>query len=165
MFLVRESLVFARMDAAGVTTSIPNTASGPGAFATKMMFGTVNADTTGTIADIANGRMNIIAGFNFCRVGYTVAFDLNSVGWRGVRIKNSLGQNYGNQRLLAVASDATTNPSYTTPWLKISKVANAAPSTVMLGDYFELWPAQTSGGNLNAGADTASSWFHIEFKN
>lgn len=159
---LNKAIVAARMNCDGVATSIP-TSTGVGAFATKLLFNSVVFDDLGTIADLVNSRMKIPAGYRFARVGYSVAFAVNGTGWRGCRIKNSLGANYGNMRIGAVAADATTNSIYTTPWIKISS-PSSGPNTIAVGDYFELWPAQTSGAALDAGADLASSWFSLELK-
>lgn len=147
-------------------TIIPTSTAGTsGLFATKVLFtgsGSVVYDTLGGVADYANGRMIVPAGFRFCRVAYSVAFAANDVGWRGCRIKNSAGQNYGNQRMATVGLGATTNSQYTTPWIQIVESGGTAPNSINVGDYFELYPAQTSGGDLEAMADVASSWFSIE---
>lgn len=155
----------ARMNCAGTVTSIPNTVSGPGAFATKLLFNSISYDTTGTIADLVNSQMNIIPGYAWCRIGYGCAFDVNAVGWRGVRIKNGVGGNYGNQRLSAVAADATTNSTFYTAWIMIVPGFATAPYSIQVNDVVNLWPAQTSGAALNAGVDTATSFLAIEFRN
>lgn len=97
-------------------------------------------------------------------VTWTCHANSEGVGWRGCRIKDEIGKNYGNSRVSSVSSDATTNPSYTTPWLDIVPTPNAsnAPNAVHIGAQIGLYPAQTSGDTLNAGVDLASSWFHIE---
>lgn len=88
------------------------------------------------------------------------------VGWRGCRIKDENGKNYGNQRISAVSSDATTKSIYTTPWLEIVPAYSPtnAPNKIHVGAQMAVYPAQTSGDTLDAGVDLASSWFHIEFK-
>lgn len=150
-------------------TIIPTSAAGTaGLFATKVLFTgaeSVIFDTLGGVADYANGRMIIPDGFRYCRVGYSMAFAANDVGWRGCRIKNSSGGNYGNQRIGTVGLGATTNSQYTSPWIMILPAGDSAisaPDSIGVGDYFELYPAQTSGGDLEAMADLASSWFHLE---
>lgn len=211
-----------------LSTVIPTSAALVGDFTTKQQFKTIAVgggfDTTGTlIADTTNFRLNVIAGYKYCRVGYSIAFATPSiwaalttytlgqirkpvaggnyfyivttagtsgisepawgttvggttadgtvvwtchsvtegVGWRGCRIKNSAGSNYGNQRMGAVSEGATTNASYMTPWLEIA--ANSAPNKIAVGDYFDFWPAHTFGDDLASAADTASSWVSIEF--
>lgn len=83
-------------------------------------------------------------------------------GWRGCRIKNSTGANYGNLRLSTVGDGTTTNLFLATTWMRIS--TNTAPDSIAPGGYFELYPTQTSGQPMTCGADTASSFAAIEIR-
>ena len=163
-----------RLNCLSTPTRIP-ASTGVGTYSTRQGFAAA-VDALGTVCDLANGRLNVIAGFKRCKVSYCLAFDFKdfddgvtlagTVGWRGARIKNSAGQNYGNDRKQAISDSASTNPAYETPWLDIkTDGSGSAPDSVNVGDYFELYPAQSSGHPLGAGVDLASSWFVIEFDN
>lgn len=93
--------------------------------------------------------------------GVTVTATNAAVGFRGMRVKNSAGTNYGNVRIPAIlAANTTTNNNYTSPWITIS--TNSAPDSIAPGDNFTFWPAQTSGATQLAGADAASSFVQLE---
>lgn len=146
----------------GVGTVIPNSTNPVGDYATRLVFQDTVIDTLGTIVDLANDRLLIPTGFAFCRLTYNLAWESNSTGWRGCRIKNSAGQNYGNVRIPSVGASASTNNNFTSAWIPIT--TNIAPDSIAAGDYFSLYPAQTSGGNLLAGADLASSFVMLELR-
>lgn len=146
----------------GVGTLIPNSTNPVGDYTTKCVFQGLVYDTLGSVIDMVNSRLIIPSGFSFCRLTYNLAWGGNSVGWRGARVKNSAGQNYGNVRITSVGANASTNNNFVSAWISIS--TNTAPDSIAAGDYFELWPAQTSGGDLLAGADAASSFISLELK-
>lgn len=178
-----DGIHFARMnprdanDALAPTTFATSPVDSVGVYTDKLLFPgapSVVADTVGGVADWENSRFVIPAGFKYCRVSYCLAFGVDTTnrvasasGWRGCRIKNNGGGNYGNQRISAVSGYATTNSSYQSPWLLIVEPpeSSGAPNTIAVGDSLSLYPAQTSGISLPVGADLASSWFHIEFAN
>lgn len=142
-------------------TVIPTSVAPVGDFTTKLLFDHSIRDDLGVI-DLVNNRILVHSAFAECRISYLLAWDLNAVGWRGCRTKNSAGANYGNVRQLSVGAGATTNNPFLSPWIAIS--TNSAPNSIAPGDYFEFWPAQNSGGDLVCGADTASSWVQVEFR-
>jgi hypothetical protein len=146
-------------------TTIPNSVNPAGDYTTILTFQSLVSDKRGDIIDLANNRLLVPHGFAWCRVLYNMAFAANATGWRGCRIKNSAGNNYGNVRIVSVGAGATTNVQCVTSWLIVSEVASLAPDQIQAGSYFELYPAQTSGGDLVCGADTASSFVQIEFAN
>lgn len=146
----------------GVGTLIPTSVAGPGDYNTKAVFQGLVFDTLGTIADMANSRLLIPAGFSWARITYNLAWGANATGWRGCRVKNSTGANYGNVRINSVGAAASTNNNFAGPWLPIT--VNQAPDTIAPADYFELYPAQNSGGDLLAGADLASSFVMLELR-
>lgn len=85
-----------------------------------------------------------------------MAWAPNLTGYRGGRIKNNLGENIGNQRLLPVDASASTNTQPSSGWKSIANLGAGVLS-------YAVYPVQTSGGNLDVGVDLASSWMQIEF--
>lgn len=144
-------------------TTIPTSTNPVGDYTTKLVFQQSRRDDLGTVIDLANSRMNIPAGFGQIRISYNLAWASNATGWRGCRVKNSAGSNYGNVRIPSVGASTTTNNNYVSPWITIQDT-NDAPEGIAVGSYFELYPAQTSGGDLVCGADAASSWFQVEIR-
>lgn len=155
----------ARMKTNAVTTSIA-ASTGVGTYNTVWVMNEVEIDDLGGVADLANSRFVIPTGYTKAIITYNCAWAANSVqpsasdttlapivnmGYRAARIKNSAGTNFGNQRIPAVIGNTTTNVSATTGVI-----------TVTPGDWFSVYPAQTSNETLNAGADLASSWMQIE---
>lgn len=99
--------------------------------------------------------------------GVTVTVTNAAVGFRGMRVKNQNGKNYGNVRIPAIAAaNTTTNNNYTSPWIAIvdADAPTNAPNRIAKGDYITFWPAQTSGAAQLAGADLASSFVQLEFR-
>lgn len=85
-------------------------------------------------------------------------------GWRGARIKNAAGNNYGNVRLGSVGSQTTTNTMCVTPWMPILASGATAPDSINAGDTIAVYPSQTSGQPMRCGADSASSFVQIELR-
>lgn len=99
--------------------------------------------------------------------GVSVTVTNAAVGFRGMRVKNEAGKNYGNVRIPAVAAaNTTTNNNYTSPWIAIVDTDDPdnAPNRIARGDYLSWWPAQTSGAAQLAGADLASSFVQLEVR-
>jgi hypothetical protein len=146
----------------GVGTLIPNSVNGAGDYNTKAIFQGLVYDTLGTVIDMANSRLNVPSGFSFLRITYNIAWATNDIGWRGCRVKNSAGSNYGNVRIPTVGNGASTNNNFVSPWIAIS--TNVAPDSVAPNSFFELYPAQNSGISLTAGVDLASSFVAMELR-
>lgn len=148
----------------GVGTVIPTSVNPAGDYTTKLDFQSEIRDDLGTVVDLANSRFVIPSGYSECRITYNLAWASNASGWRGMRVKNGAGNNYGNVRMISVGVGATSNNNYVSPWIPILSTGATAPDTINAGDYFEFWPAQTSGGDLLSGADLASSFVQIEIR-
>lgn len=142
-------------------TTIPTSVNPVGDYTTKLVFQSVYRDDAGLI-DLVNNRILIPSGYRECRITYNLAWAVNATGWRGCRVKNSAGANYGNVRMPSVGAGATTNNAFTSLWITIAP--NSAPNVVAAGDYFEFWPAHTAGVDLVCGADTASSFVQLEYR-
>jgi hypothetical protein len=143
-------------------TTVPTSVNPVGDYTTKLIFQSSVRDTIGNSLDLPNSRLIVPAGFARCRVSLNLAWGVNATGWRGCRVKNGAGQNYGNTRLLSVGASATTNTSFATSWLQIVQSGGAAPDSINAGDYFEFWPAHTAGVSLLCGADLASCFVQLE---
>ena len=160
----QEKIISAKVFVGSPGTTIPTSAAGPGDFTTKLLFQTLIYDDLSTVVSMVDNRLIIPTGYRRCRINYCLAWDLNATGWRGCRIKNSVGSNYGNVRMPSVGAAASTNNSLVTSWINISSSVNVSPDTIQVGDYFEFWPAQNSGVSLICGADSASSWVSLELQ-
>lgn len=99
--------------------------------------------------------------------GVTVTVTNAAVGFRGMRVKNGTGKNYGNVRIPAIAAaNTTTNNNCVSQWIAIvdTDAPTLAPNRIAKGDYLTFWPAQTSGAAQLAGADLASSFVQLEVR-
>lgn len=149
-------------------TAIPTSTNPVGDYTTKLQFMGLVRDDIGTVVDMTNHRLIIPDGYSECRVIYNVAWAGDAVGWRGCRIKNDAGSNFGNVRILSVGASATTNTMCVTSWIKILPTGDSAiyaPNSIGVADAFSFWPAHTSTTTpLTCGADLASSFVQIELR-
>lgn len=158
---VPERLIYARLGSDASGTLVPTGT----AYNTKLAFQSIIKDTHGAIADLANSRLLVPAGYKYVRVTAVAAHAGNAVGYRACRCYQGRGAvpkltNRANMRLLSADGVVTTNPSIDTGWLEI----DGSPVGIQVGDYFTLYPAQTSGIDLLVGVDSASTWMQIEFR-
>lgn len=157
------SVEYAKVFVGSPGTDVPTSVNPVGDYTTQLVFQSLVKQTVPGMVDMVNSRLNILPGFKRCRVSYTLAWDVNAVGWRGCRIKNSLGNNFGNVRVVSVGAGASTNNAFSTPWIEIVSGAGSPPDTIQVGTYLDLWPAHIAGVNLICGADLPSSFVQIEF--
>lgn len=136
-------------------TVVPTTLNGYEYQATSITTG-ISASTEPTWPTV-EGNTVVDGG-----VTWTARATVWGVGWRGCRVKNSAGSNYGNTRIPSAGDGATTNIGYVSPWIDIS--TNSAPNSIAAGGYFEFYPSQTSGYSMLCGADLASSWVQLEVR-
>lgn len=160
---LQNSTIIGKISGPMTPQPIPNSINPIGDFTTLLLFNdAVIEDQSNLIVDVANSRLLVPPGAKFVRVSYSIAWAGNITGWRGCRIRNKFNHNFGNDRLLSVSAIATTNCKFSTSLLRVTGLLDYAPNTCAVDDYFQLFPAQTSGGDLNACTDTASTFFSLE---